>query len=368
MKILQLIQKQQLRGAEIFASQLSAHLSEKGNTVILVNLFGGDAALPFDGQTTTLNGNQKARLHDVAGWRKLAQIIRDENPDVIQANAGDTLKYAVFSKIFFRWKQPIVFRNASTISLYVKTLPQRIWNGFLFRFTDKIISVSKTSANDFMQTFPGQKHKVITIPIGIEHVEFAAARNVKTNGRALLNGDGGIRIIHVGGFTFEKNHIELIDIFDLILKRTQSAYLYLVGDGPLKAEIEELVRKRGLSSRVKFCGFQKNAMDYIRSADVLVLPSIIEGLPGVILEAFYCRTPVVAYNVGGIREIVRHKETGRLIAQGDKTAFATAVIEATSDSPQNQKIISNAHDLVISDYLNREVVKKFVSAYESLVI
>ena len=104
LKILQLIQKQQLRGAEIFASQLSAHLSEKGNTVILVNLFGGDAALPFDGQTTTLNGNQKARLHDVAGWRKLAQIIRDENPDVIQANAGDTLKYAVFSKIFFRWK------------------------------------------------------------------------------------------------------------------------------------------------------------------------------------------------------------------------------------------------------------------------
>ena len=89
MKILQLIQKQQLRGAEIFASQLSTHLSDTGNTAIMVNLFGGDASLPFNGSTTSLNGNQKARLHDIAAWRKLAQIIRDENPDVIQANAGD---------------------------------------------------------------------------------------------------------------------------------------------------------------------------------------------------------------------------------------------------------------------------------------
>jgi glycosyltransferase involved in cell wall biosynthesis len=109
-------------------------------------------------------------------------------------------------------------------------------------------------------------------------------------------------------------------------------------------------------------------MEYIRSADVLVLPSIIEGLPGVILEAFYCKTPVVAYDVGGIREIVKHKETGRLIAQGDKFGFATAVVEATADTPPNRKMIQNAHSLVITDYLNREVVKKFVTAYESLVI
>jgi glycosyltransferase involved in cell wall biosynthesis len=199
-------------------------------------------------------------------------------------------------------------------------------------------------------------------------VEFSKVRNGKTSEKALLNGDGGIRIIHVGGFTFEKNHAELIEIFELILKKTQSAYLYLVGDGPLKGKIEEVVREKGLGSRIKFCGFQKNAMDYIRNADVLVLPSVIEGLPGVILEAFYCKTPVVAYNVGGIREIVKHKETGRLITQGDKSGFANAVVEASIDTPQNEKIIQNAHRLVMTDYLNREVVKKFLTAYESLVI
>ena len=109
-------------------------------------------------------------------------------------------------------------------------------------------------------------------------------------------------------------------------------------------------------------------MQYIKSADVLVLPSIIEGLPGVVLEAFYCKTPVVAYDVGGIKEVVKNSETGRLIPKGDKNAFAEAIIEASLHSARNDKFVENAHKLVLSDYLNAQVVKKFLTAYESLFI
>lgn len=365
MKVLQLIQKAQLRGAEIFASQLSAHISDSGNSAILVSLFEGDAALPFNGTSTSLKGNPKGRLLDIRAWKKLSQIIEDTKPDIIQANAGDTLKYAVFSKLLYRWKQPIVFRNASTISLYIKTLPQRIWNNFLFSFTDKIISVSNTSAADFARLFPKQKHKIITIPIGIEH-ESISKQNGTVTARAPLNGHP-LQIVHVGGFTFEKNHAELIEIFELVLQKKEHAILNLVGDGPLKSKTEELVQSKGLSASVKFHGFQKNPLHFIRSADVLVLPSIIEGLPGVVLEAFYCKTPVVAYDVGGIKEVVKNKETGRLIQQGDKNTFALAILESAIHSPLNEKMIENAHRLVLSDYLNSKVVKQFITAYESLV-
>ena len=117
---------------------------------------------------------------------------------------------------------------------------------------------------------------------------------------------------------------------------------------------------------MKFCGFQPNAMRYIRSADAVVLPSIIEGLPGVLLEAFYCRIPVVAHHVGGIHEIVKNHETGRLIQKGDTKAFAKAVLEAVQKNEANQKLVDNAYELVVSNYLNTKIANQFINVYMSL--
>jgi L-malate glycosyltransferase len=366
LKVLHLIQKPQLRGAEVFASQLSSHINQSGNTAIIVSIFNGKANLPFRGSINTLNGNPGRRMFDFAAWKKLAQIIREEMPDIIQANAGDTLKYAVFSKLFYRWRQPIVFRNASTISLYIKTLPQRVWNNFQFRFTERIISVSNASANDFSRLFPAHKHKVVTIPIGIEHTVSSKGSNGMINGH--LKSDGKqLKIVHVGGFSFEKNHSGLVEIFELVLQKVPSATLRLVGDGPLKKQTEQLARSKGLDKNIVFCGFQADPMQYIRNADVLVLPSIIEGLPGVILEAFYCKIPVVAYDVGGVREIVRNDDTGRLVKKGDQKEFADKIIEASFHTPQNDALVENAHKLVLSKYLNTQVAKEFMTVYQSIV-
>lgn len=364
MKILHLIQRSQLRGAEIFASQLASHTNRSGNTAVIVSLFPGNAQLPFDGPILVLNGNSRGRFYDLKAWKKLAEIIKRENPDIIQANAGDTLKYAVFSKILYRWKQPIVFRNASTISLYIKTWVHKKWNTFLFQFVNKIISVSNTSALDFSRLFPRYKHKVITIPIGIENTEDDHG-TTGMRGRTKLNGQGP-RILHVGGFTFEKNHAELIEIFEVIVRNEPSAMLYLVGDGPLKQNIEALIKSKGLDCNVKLCGFQTNAIEYIKGADILVLPSIIEGLPGVLLEAFYCKVPVVAYDVGGIKEIVKNNETGRLIQKGDKLEFAFAVLEGLKKMEQNERMVENAYELVVSKYLNTKIATEFISVYKTL--
>jgi hypothetical protein len=132
MRILYLIQKPQLRGAEIFASQLASHLQSDGHSVVMVCLFSGEAQLPFSGKIIHLNSKAKMRFCDLKAWKKLAQIINEERPDIIQANAGDTLKYTVFSKLLFRWKQPIVFRNASMISLYIHSRLIKWWNSFFF--------------------------------------------------------------------------------------------------------------------------------------------------------------------------------------------------------------------------------------------
>lgn len=358
MKIFHLVQKPQLRGAEVFASQLATHLNEKGHQCIMVFVFPGSAPLPFTGVMKHLNGSSKRRMWDLPAWRKLAQLIKEEKPDVIQANAGDTLKYAVLSKLFFRWKQPIVFRNASTISLYIKALPARVLNGFFFRYASRIVSVSSTSATDFAKLFPQFKDRIVKVPIGIEETDFKAQDPMQDASKPVL--------VHVGGFTYEKNHTRLIEIFGAIHKKQPGASLHLVGSGPLQTQIEELVKQKGLQQQVRFYGFRNDAMQFIKNADVLLLPSIIEGLPGVILEAFYCKTPVVAYDVGGIGEVVINGKTGYLVPKGNEEMFADSVLAALDKTPGNGQLVQNASQLVMNEYLNTSIAGKFLAVYESI--
>ena len=112
-------------------------------------------------------------------------------------------------------------------------------------------------------------------------------------------------IVHVGGFTFVKNYEGVLRIFQFLVNSNQNVHLHLIGDGPLLPKIENDVNKMKLNSKITFYGFVNNTLSLIKSSKMyLFFPSIIEGLPAVILEAMYCEIPVVAYNVGGISEIV----------------------------------------------------------------
>ncbi len=354
MIIFQLIQKPQKRGAEIFAAQLSEKLEALGHKVVLISLFEGVCDLPFSGEIIHLNRPLSKRWFDISGWNKLAQLVKQYKPDLVQCNAGDTLKFAVLSKQIFGWKSSIVARNASTVSGYIKSKSTKKINEFLYSKTDAIISVSEHSKKDLNQLFPATKTKTTVIPIGVERQTIREV-NWKNADKASFN------IIHVGGFTFEKNHKVLLNIWKLFLKEQPDAKLHLFGDGPLREEIENLVNSEDLQSSVIFYGWVTNPLDYIAKADVLVLPSIIEGLPGVILEAMYCKTLVVANNVGGISEIIKPNETGFLVEKGDEFGFAIKMKQAID--LKGDAISNEAFKLVEGNFTNEHIAKQFEKNY-----
>jgi len=272
----------------------------------------------------------------------------------VQCNAGDTLKFAVLSKLIFGWNSSIIARNASTVSGYIKSKSTKKINEFLYSKTAAIISVSEYSKNDLNQLFPATKNKSTVIPIGVENLIIHEV-DWKEAPKASIN------IIHVGGFTFEKNHKGLLNIWKLFLKEQPNAILHLFGDGPLRNEIENAVALDSLQSSIVFYGWVANPLDYIAKADVLVLPSIIEGLPGVILEAMYCKTLVVANNVGGISEIVKPNETGFLAEKGDELGFATKMkqaIDLKADAISNE-----AFKLVKGNFTNEHIAQQFEKTY-----
>jgi len=208
-----------------------------------------------------------------------------------------------------------------------------------------------------VKLFPAAAGKVVLIPGGIEErttTKIARQPELKY-------------LVHVGGFSFEKNHKGLLRIFRAVLDQRKNARLWLVGDGPLREDVEAYARELKLTHAVYFLGYQSNALDYIASADAMLLPSIIEGLPGVVLEAFYVGTPVVANNVGGIRELVENEKTGWLIEKDDENAFAKAVLNVLDQPAHAMELARRAHDRIMESYLNKELTRKFVRLYEQVI-
>ncbi|MCM8570482.1 glycosyltransferase [Gramella jeungdoensis] len=355
MKILQIIHKPQSRGAEIFTCQLSGQLTKIGHKVKIISVYDGEANLPWPDPIESLSANSKSRFIDFKAWKKLAIIIKSFKPCLVQVNAGDSLKYAVLSKNVFKWTQPIVVRNASEVGRYLNSRIQKSINVLFYKSISKVISVSHASKKDLLEHFPFLRGKIEVIQVGLENAKI----KVK-----VLEPTGIKHILHVGGFTFEKNHEGLLRIFKKVQEKMPNVHLHLVGDGPERVNIERKVEEFKLEDHITFYGFVNDPLSYINSADILVLPSIIEGLPGVILEAMYCKTPVVAYNVGGVSEVL-NDDTGILILKNDESSFAGSVLDILIKNDFNK--VEEAFNLVRNHYMNDQIALKFVNSYQKLV-
>lgn len=358
MRIIHLIQKPQSRGAELFASQLSVELVKRGHTVLLVTIFEGGFELPFSGRQIRLNRPIGARFWDVKGWKQFSDLAKEFSPDIIQANAGDTLKFAVFSKLIFGWKSPIVFRNASLVSRYIKNVGIRLFNQFLYTQIDGLLSVSQASAQDFNRLFLLKNKPHTIIPIGISIEEESQ----------MLKQENFPTLVHIGGFTFEKNHSELLHIFQKLSKTFPEIRLFLIGNGPLQDSVRNQIAELELTEKVLIKGQVNSPFAEIPANSIFLLPSKIEGLPAVILEAMFHKVPVVAYGVGGIPEVLKNGETGFCIAPNDQEGFISAVKQLLEmDRETKEQLLSNAYHLVTSEYTLEKIAIQFEDFYSRLI-
>ena len=358
MKILQIIQKPQLRGAEIFACQLSNHLEKQGHEVLVVTIYKGDSELPFNGQIQHLNRELSNRFFDFGGWKNFSKIINDFKPDIIQANAADTLKFAVSSKILYSWKQPLVYRNANKMGDFITSKLKWSLNDFYISRVAYVISVSEECERDFIKTFSYPQEKISTVEIGVEEQKLGG---IPANLQEIF--EKGPVVSHIGGFVPEKNHEGLINIFNGILEKFPETQLLLMGRGNLEGEIKSKVEGLQIQDKVHFLGYRNDVLDVLNNSKAFVLPSLIEGLPAVILEAMYCETPVVAYNVGGIGEVVVQGETGWIVEKNEEAKFQDQLEEILNGNENIPYRVKAAKNMISEKFLNNQIAERFVKCY-----
>lgn len=197
------------------------------------------------------------------------------------------------------------------------------------------------------------RRDVLVQRIGVDLQRFAACdRNAERSAVPELAHIQGPIVLFVGNLLHAKGVLDLLTAFREI--REVAAHLVYVGDGPLAKEIARRRYAYGLQEQVHLLGARPNTVvpTLLNAADVFVLPSYKEGLPMSCVEALACERPVIASDVGGIPEIVKHNHTGLLVPPGDPAALAVGLRRLLSDSTfarelaqAGRRLVEQQHDL-----------------------
>lgn len=246
---------------------------------------------------------------------------------MIVAHGGDTLKYTASACLFYR-NVSTVYRNIGTASVWANSSSKIKLNRLLLNQIDAVVSVSRSIKQDFIKVYRQSEEKVTYIPNGVDATEFEACRTspVRAEVRSELSlPPKDIALVSVGNLSEEKGHGELLTIMGGLAQSGLAIHLVIVGDGPLRPQLEQQARRLDLTNQVRFLGRRDDVSRVLAGADIFVLSSRTEGMPAVLIEAGMAGLPSVAFDVGGVAEVIEHGVTGILVSPGDLAGFGEAL-------------------------------------------
>lgn len=170
----------------------------------------------------------------------------------------------------------------------------------------------------------------------------------------------------IGRLTAQKGYSTLLEAAAHVRAELPNAHLLIVGEGELRAELERQADKLGLADRAHLTGPRQDVDELLPAFDLFVSSSLWEGLPTVILESMAAGVPVVATDVSGTRELVRHGVTGLLVPPGDAAALAEAMLQALRQTREPVAWVERAAERV-QDFSIVSVAQQHAAVYEALM-
>jgi glycosyltransferase involved in cell wall biosynthesis len=168
----------------------------------------------------------------------------------------------------------------------------------------------------------------------------------------------------IGRLEVQKDFFSLIAAMEIVARRYPDSRLRVIGDGPLKADLEAQVREKALTDHVVFQGTTADIDTLLSSASAVVLSSAWEGMPNVVLESLAAGVPVVATDVGGVREVVADGETGFLVPPHSAVHLADGMIRMMSLSREERGVMGQrGRELIRTRYTMDHVVRQWESLY-----
>jgi glycosyltransferase involved in cell wall biosynthesis len=157
------------------------------------------------------------------------------------------------------------------------------------------------------------------------------------------------------------------DVLVRALASVPDVRLVVIGEGPQRAELEQLAEQLGVGGRVDLIGWRDDARSWLETFDVFVLSSRFEGFPLSIVEAMLAGTPVIAADVGSVREAVLHEQTGLLVPPEDSEALASAIAALIADEERRAELARAARERALEQFTSAVMARRFTDLYAEIL-
>jgi glycosyltransferase involved in cell wall biosynthesis len=300
--------------------------------------------------------------------RSVARLVRELNIDVVHTHAYYADVVGAMTKLFVPVKTVATVYVWGKYEFHRQLMQAMDWTAL--HFVDKVtahcdrtfeqtvrLGFKRSDVTRLIAGFPAHEIDRIT---GQSRLELRRSMGVQDDEILLLN----VARIHP-----EKAHDQLLKSFKLVNDRYPKARLWISGIGwkELEETLLALRNELGLTDTVKFIGFHADLRPFLNVADIMTHPSHVEGVPIAILLGMSAGLPIVISDVGGVREVIRHEQTGILVSEGDEAGFAEQVVRLIEDKEMALRLGNNAHAFVSNEYSIQTAVSRVTDTYRQVL-
>ena len=364
--ILHILATDRLQGAEKTAYLIDRYLNrEMFNSFIIC---AGDPLARFlrsHGSIVEVLDVKKINLSNIL---RLKKIISEKKIDLLHASGYRASLFTLLTSGLFI-KRPIISHiHSADPRISGLTILKLVEIATRNRF-DLSIACSELVRTHYLKNNSFiVPDKILSVSNGVEimqrHPDPEAANNLKED--LGIPADSFV-FSYIGRMVKLKGIDVLLKAFHLISRKNKDSVMLLVGSGPMEPELRKLADNLNLSSRLVFTGYRNDVEKLLEIIDVFILPSWWEGLPNVLLEAMNQCKPVIASDVGGVKELVLHGHTGLLAPPGDAERLAEYMILMLNSPDMREKMGQSGRRHVQKNFNIKAKVRDIERLYLKIV-
>jgi glycosyltransferase involved in cell wall biosynthesis len=347
----------EIGGAQLHTYHLATALQKDGHAVSIITTGNKATEQIIEGiKYVRVKKPSKPLLNSLLIFSRFYRQLTKEKPDFILIDLLTTgLSELPVSLFSFLKKTPYIV-TAHGIELKNSNLYSYHFIRIILTHATKVISVSNELRSFITVKYSIPNEKILVVPTAYSPLEIQKAK-VKT----CYVYDNKLKVVFVGRLASEKDPFTLLKAAKTIVNMGINLQLNIVGDGELMSDLQAFCDANNLGTYVNFVGAVEHskALEWMYQSDMIVLSSLGEGLPTVLIEAMALGKPAVSTNVGAVKELIKNKQNGFLVAPKNAKELVEAVVEVKKDKKFYDFLSTNAEKSV-SELTWSRVSKKYI--------